>query len=56
MTIKTNAPRKPYIIAIDGPCASGKTTVAAKIAEEWDASVIAMDDFFLRPEQRTEER
>lgn len=58
---------KPYIenllqrqgnvlIAIDGKCTSGKTTLAAQIAENYDCNVFRMDDFFLRPEQRTQER
>lgn len=44
------------IVAIDGPCTSGKTTLAAKLAESYDCNVFHMDDFFLRPEQRTPER
>ena len=44
------------IVAIDGPCTSGKTTLAAKFAEIYDCNVFHMDDFFLRPEQRTPER
>ena len=44
------------VIAIDGSCASGKTTLAAAIAREYDCNVIRMDEFFLRPEQRTAER
>ena len=44
------------IIAIDGNCASGKTTVAAALADHFHATVFRMDDFFLRPEQRTPER
>lgn len=44
------------IIAIDGKCTSGKTTLAAKLAESYDCNVFHMDDFFLRPEQRTPER
>jgi uridine kinase len=44
------------IVAIDGKCTSGKTTLAAKLAEIYDCNVIHMDDFFLRPEQRTPER
>ena len=44
------------LIAIDGRCASGKTTLANMLCEKWDAAVIHMDDFFLRPEQRTKER
>ena len=43
-------------IAIDGKCASGKTTLAAKLAEIYDCNVFHMDDFFLRPHQRTPER
>ncbi|MBQ1318815.1 MAG: AAA family ATPase [Solobacterium sp.] len=44
------------LLAIDGRCGSGKTTLAAELAERLDCPVIAMDDFFLRPEQRTPER
>ena len=43
-------------VAIDGRCAAGKTTLAARIARELDCNVFHMDDFFLRPEQRSEER
>ena len=44
------------IVAIDGPCTSGKTTLAGKLAEIYDCNLFHMDDFFLRPEQRTEAR
>lgn len=44
------------IVAIDGSCAAGKTTLAARLAEEFNCNVIHMDDFFLRPEQQTPER
>ena len=44
------------IVAIDGKCTSGKTTLAVKLAEIYDCNVFHMDDFFLRPEQRTPER
>ncbi len=44
------------IIAIDGKCNSGKTTLARKLSECYNCNVIHMDDFFLRPEQRTAER
>ena len=47
---------KPLIIAIDGRCASGKTTLAALIQEKTGCNVIHADDFFLRKEQRTQER
>lgn len=44
------------VVAIDGQCTSGKTTLAGKLAEIYDCNLIHLDDFFLRPEQRTEER
>jgi thymidylate kinase len=44
------------IIAIEGGAASGKTTLAGILAEVYDCNVFHMDDFFLRPEQRTPER
>lgn len=44
------------IIAIDGNCTSGKTTLARQLAENYDCNVFHMDDFFLRPEQRTPDR
>ena len=44
------------IVAIDGKCTSGKTTLASQLAEIYDCNVFHMDDFFLRPEQRTPER
>ena len=47
---------EPLIIAIDGDCTSGKTTLAGQLAEIYDCNVFHMDDFFLRPEQRTAER
>lgn len=49
--------KQPYLIALDGMCASGKTTLAMHIQEQYpDIEVIHMDDFFLRPEMRTTER
>ena len=44
------------IVAIDGKCTSGKTTLASQLAEIYDCNVFHMDDFFLRPEQRIPER
>ena len=44
------------MVAIDGKCTSGKTTLASKLAEIYDCNVFHMDDFFLRPQQRTSER
>lgn len=51
--VKTGAPLR---IAIDGRCAAGKTTIAAQLQNVFEYNVLHMDDFFLRPEQRTEER
>lgn len=44
------------VAAIDGRCASGKTTLAAELHERYGFAVVHMDHFFLRPEQRTPER
>lgn len=44
------------IVAIDGSCTAGKTTLASALAEAYDCNIFHMDDFFLRPEQRTQER
>ncbi len=48
--------QKPILIAIDGRCSAGKTTLAAGLQKELGCCVIHMDDFFLRPQQRTPER
>lgn len=57
LAIQRRLPRREQVIvAIDGRCGSGKTTLAAKLQEQLHCSVFHMDDFFLRPEQRTEER
>lgn len=47
---------KQLLIAIDGRCAAGKTTLADCLQSLCGCSVIHMDQFFLRPEQQTEER
>ena len=44
------------ILAIDGSAAAGKSTLAERLGNLWDCNVFHMDDFFLRPEQRTAER
>ena len=44
------------LIAIDGRCASGKTTLARQLQNLRACNVFHMDDFFLRPKQRTESR
>lgn len=44
------------IVAIEGGSASRKSTLANILQEVYACNVIHMDDFFLRPEQRTRER
>ena len=53
---KTAKEKGSVMVAIDGRCASGKTTFASMLAEKLSANLFHMDDFFLRPEQRTAER
>lgn len=48
--------KEQVFLSIDGNCTAGKTTLASLLAEQYDCNVFHMDDFFLRPEQRTPER
>lgn len=50
------AGKERILVAIDGPCASGKTTLAKTLSDELSCPVIHMDQFFLRSEQRTPHR
>ena len=43
-------------LAIDGRCASGKTTLAGQLAQRLPCTLVHMDDFFLQPQQRTPQR
>lgn len=52
--LQTGKPR--LLVAIDGRCATGKTTLAGQLAAQFDCNVFHMDDFFLRPQQRTQTR
>lgn len=48
---------KPYVIAIDGMSGSGKSTFANLLYQIFPmANLFHMDDYFLRPSQRTQER
>lgn len=49
-------PGKRLLITIDGPCASGKTTLAQKLSEALHAPVIHTDDFVIPHAQKTPER
>lgn len=44
------------LVAIDGRCGSGKTTLGKYLKQIFDCNLFQMDDFFLRMEQRTPER
>lgn len=46
----------PFTVAIEGGSASGKSTLADILTSLYDCNIFHMDDFFLRPEQRTPER
>ena len=48
--------KHPFLIAIDGRCAAGKTTLAEKIQSSVECNVIHMDDFYLPLSERTEEK
>ena len=53
--------KNKVLIAIDGRCASGKTNFSETLKNELlskhiESAVIHIDEFFLRPEQRTKER
>lgn len=50
------AERERVLVAIDGGSASGKTTLSELLQSVYACPVFHMDDFFLRPEQRTPER
>ena len=46
----------PLLVALDGRCAAGKTTIAAQMARQYGWGVVHLDDFFLQPIQRTPQR
>ena len=46
-------PTKPLVLALDGRCGSGKTTLADWLARQFPASIVLhTDDFYLPPAQR----
>lgn len=52
-SLLTAHPERPVLLALDGRCGSGKTTLAAQLAERFPASVIFhTDDYYLPPAQR----
>ena len=46
----------PVTVALDGRCASGKSTLAQMLSRIYPCNVFHMDDFFLPPHRRTPER
>lgn len=48
--------KERVLVAIDGRCAAGKTTLAGTLGRRLGCTVVHMDDFFLRPAQRTAQR
>lgn len=50
------AARGRVVLALDGMCGSGKTTLTGLLTRLYDAAVVRMDDFFLPPSLRTEDR
>lgn len=47
---------KQVVIAIDGMCGAGKSTIAQMLHDKLGGNLFHMDDFFLQPYQRTSER
>ncbi|PKM40176.1 MAG: uridine kinase [Firmicutes bacterium HGW-Firmicutes-9] len=45
--------RNRVLIAIDGMCCAGKTTMTERLGELLDANVFHLDDYFLQPHSRT---
>lgn len=47
------APQLPVLVALDGPCGSGKTTLAARLEQQLAGClVVHTDDFYLPPARR----
>lgn len=53
---QTMRQKRHAVVAIEGGSASGKSTLAELLSRIYDCTVFHMDDFFLRPEQRTPQR
>lgn len=48
-------PSRPVLVALDGRCGSGKTMLAAQLAERFpDSAVFHTDDFYLPPADRVD--
>jgi uridine kinase len=47
---------RPFLVAVDGRCGAGKTTIARALHEAAGWPLVHADDFFLQPQQRTPQR
>lgn len=49
-TLLSAHPDHPVLVALDGRCGSGKTTLAAQLARQFPQSItVHTDDFYLPP-------
>lgn len=52
-TLLSAHPAAPVLVALDGRCGSGKTTLAAQLARQFPQSItVHTDDFYLPPASR----
>ena len=52
-TLLSAHPAAPVLVALDGRCGSGKTTLAAQLAQQFPQSItVHTDDFYLPPASR----
>lgn len=54
--VALHALQEHRVLSIDGPCASGKTTIGKLLSSFLECPCIHMDDYFLQPHQRTTQR
>ena len=48
--------REHVLLAIDGNCSAGKTTLSQRLGASLDANVFHLDDYFLQPHMRSSQR
>ena len=52
-TLLSARPAAPVLVALDGRCGSGKTTLAAQLEQRFPQSIVVhTDDFYLPPADR----
>ena len=54
--VALHALQEHRVLSIDGPCASGKTTIGKLLSSFLECPCIHMDDYFLQAHQRTAQR